>query len=86
MQSFWFRKTVLHHKFITEIRSTENQENSTDRFREKYLTNYLVKFLQDTIKPWRVGALTVCTGYNFFLTKIVSEGFATSFNFSRALS
>ena len=83
---FWFRKTVLHHKIINKTRSTKSQENSAHRFEDNYLTNHLVKFLQDRIKPWRVGALRVCTVYHFFLTKTVSEGFPTSFNFSRGLS
>ena len=29
---------------------TKNQENSAHPFEENYLTNYLPKFLQDTIK------------------------------------
>ena len=35
-------------------------------FGDSYLTNHLVKFLQDRIKPRRVGALRVCTGNPFF--------------------
>ena len=80
---FWFRKTVLHHKIINKTWSTKSQENSAHHFGVNYLTNHLVKFLQNRIKPWGVGALTVRTGYHFFLTKIVSEGFPTSFNFPR---
>ena len=44
---------------------TINQENSAHDFGDNYLTNHLIKFLQDKIKPWRVGALRVCTGYHF---------------------
>ena len=32
---------------------------------ESYFTNYLVKFLQDRIRPCRVGALRVYTNYHF---------------------
>ena len=48
---------------------------------ETYLTNHLVKFLQDKIKPWRVGARM--HWLSLFLEKIGSEGFLTSFNFLR---
>ena len=34
-------------------------------FGDSYLTNHLVKFLEDRIKPRRVGALRVCTGNHF---------------------
>ena len=61
-----FRKIVLLHKIINKIRSTKKQENSVHSLEDNYLTNHLVKFLQDRIKPWRVGALRVCTGYHFF--------------------
>ena len=61
-----FRKIVLNNKIINKTRSTKNQENSTHGFGDNYLTNHLVKFLQDKIKPCRVGALRVCTGYHFF--------------------
>ena len=66
-----FRKIVLHNKIINKTRSTKNQENSTHRFTAN-LMNHLIKFLQDRIKPWRVRAFRVCTGYNFFLKKMVS--------------
>ena len=68
-------ETVLHHKIINETRSTKNQENSAHLFKDNYLTNHPVKFLQDTIKPWRVGALGVCTGYHFFLRKLLVRAF-----------
>ena len=74
---------VFQNKIINETRQTKSQENSAHRIGDNYLMNHLVKFLQDRIKPRRVGALTVCTDYNFFYRKIVSEGFLTSFNFSR---
>ena len=74
---------VFQNKISNETRLTKSQENSAHRIGDNYLMNHLVKFLQDRIKPRRVGALTVCTDYNFFYRKIVSEGFLTSFNFSR---
>ena len=40
--------------------------NSVHRFGDNYLTDHLVKFLQDRIKPKRGGAFRVCTGYHFF--------------------
>ena len=61
-----FPKIVLHNKITNKIWYIKNQENSAHGFGDNYLTNHLVKFLQDRIKPWRVGALRVCTGYNFF--------------------
>ena len=48
---FWFQKIVLHHKIISKTWSTKNQENSAHCFGDNYLTNHLVKFLQDRIKP-----------------------------------
>ena len=65
-----FGKMVRYNKIINKTRSTKNQENSAHHFVDDYLTNFLAKFLQDRIKPWRVlrvlGALRVCTGYHFF--------------------
>ena len=46
-----FRKIVLLHKIINKIRLTEKQENSAHSLEDNYLTNHLVKFLQDRIKP-----------------------------------
>ena len=66
-----FRKIVLHNK----TRSTKNQENFAHLFGDNYLTNHLVKFLQDKIKPWRAGALRVCTGYHFFYKKSLVRAF-----------
>ena len=57
---------IVHNKITIETWSTKNQENSAQRFGDSYLTNHLVKFLQDRIKPWRVGALRVSTGYHYF--------------------
>ena len=57
---------VLHNKIIKKARSTKNQENSADCFVGNYFTNHLTKFLQHRIKPWRIGALRVCTGYHVF--------------------
>ena len=46
-----FRKIVLLHKIINETRLTKKQENSAQRFGDNYVTDHLVKFLQDRIKP-----------------------------------
>ena len=46
-----FRKIVLLHEIINKIRLTEKQENSAHSLEDNYLTNHLVKFLQDRIKP-----------------------------------
>ena len=35
----------------------------------------IIKFLEDRIKPWRVGALGVCTGYHFFKRKLLVMAF-----------
>ena len=56
---------ALHEKIINKTWTTKNQENSAQRFEDNYLTNHLVKFLQDRNKPWRVEALRVGTGYHF---------------------
>ena len=61
---FW--KNAFHNKIIDKTRSTKNQENSAHRFVDNYLTNHHATFLSDTIKPWRVGALRIYTGYHFF--------------------
>ena len=60
-----FQKIALHDKIINETRLTKNQENSAHHSGDNYLTNHLVKFLHDRIKPWRLGARTVCTSYHF---------------------
>ena len=52
---FW--KIALHNEIINKTWSTKNQENSAHRSGNNYLTNNVVKFLQDRIKPWRVEAL-----------------------------
>ena len=46
-----FRKIVLLHKIINKTRLTKKQENSAHRFRDNYITDHIVKFLQDTIEP-----------------------------------
>ena len=61
-----FRKIAVHNKIINKTQSTKNQENSAQRFGDNYLTNHLLRFLQDRIKPLRVGALRVSTGYHLF--------------------
>ena len=63
---FKVRKIALDNKIDNKTLSTKNQENSAHPFGGNYLTNHVVKFLQDRTKPWRVGALRVCTGYHFF--------------------
>ena len=57
---------VLHNKIINKSQLAKNKENLTHRFVGNYLTNHLAKFLLDRIKPWRIGALRVCTGYHIF--------------------
>ena len=69
------RKFVFPNKIINKTRSTKCQENSTQRFGKNYLANHLIKFLQDRIKPWKVGALKVCTGYHFFKRKSLVRAF-----------
>ena len=44
-------KIVPHNKIINKTRSTKNKENPAQRFGDNCLTNHLVKFLQDRIKP-----------------------------------
>ena len=53
----------------------KQQENSVHGFGDNSLTNHLVKLLQDKIKPWRVGALRVCTDYHFFKKKSLVRAF-----------
>ena len=53
----------------------KSEENSAHLFGNNYLTNNLVKFLQDIIKPGRVGALRVCTGYHFLKIKPLMRAF-----------
>ena len=56
---------VLHNKIINKTRSTKNQENSAHRF-GKLSHELSRKISEDKVKPWRVGALRVCTGYHVF--------------------
>ena len=61
----WFQgsqKLFFTIKLLIKLDRQKKQENSAHGFGDNYLTNHLVKFLQDRIKPWRVGALRVCTG------------------------
>ena len=44
-------KNCSSQKIIHKTRLIKNQENSAHRFGDNYLTNHLVKFLQDSIKP-----------------------------------
>ena len=44
-------KIVLHNKIINKTSTKKDQENSAHRFGGNYLTNHLVKLLQDRIKP-----------------------------------
>ena len=67
-----FRKIVHLHKIINKTRLTKKQEHSAHCFGDDYLTDHHVKYLQDRIKVWRVGALKrVCTDYHFLLFKKV---------------
>ena len=74
----WFwgsEKWFFTIKLLNQTRSTENQESSAHRFLDNYLANYTAKFLQNGIKPWRVLALRVCTGYHFFKRKSLLKAF-----------
>ena len=68
-----FPKIALQNKITNKTWSTKNQENSAHRFGDNYLTNHLIKFLQDRMKSWGVGALRVCTGYHFFYSSYVKS-------------
>ena len=70
-----FQKTALHNKIINKTRSTKNKESTAQRFGDNYPTHHLVNFLQDRIKPWRFGALRICTVYNFFKRKSLVTAF-----------
>ena len=58
-----------NNKTINKTRSTKNPENSTQRFIGNYLTNHHAKFLKDRFNSEElepvVGALRICTGYQF---------------------
>ena len=69
--------------FHNRTRSTKNHEHSAHRFEENYLTNHLVKFLQDRVKPLKSWSFYSMHWLSLFLKKIVSKGFLTSFNFLR---
>ena len=72
---------VLDSRIINKTLSTKNQEHFAHRFVDNYLTNHLAKFLQDRIKPWRVGALRICTGYHFFKRKWLVRTFQPPLTF-----
>ena len=55
------KKNFFEKKILPAYLCAYDLQNRV-RFGGNYLTNHLVKFLQDRIKPWRVGALRVCTG------------------------
>ena len=40
---------------------------------DKIMSNYLRKFLQDRIKPQRVGALRLSTGIHFFVRNVLMK-------------
>ena len=65
----WFfssEKLAFNIKLLMKLDRQRIKKNSAHRFRDNYyLTNHLVKFLEDRIKPWWDGALRVCTGYHF---------------------
>ena len=48
---FRFQKVVLHDKINNKTQLTKSQENSVHHFGDNYLTNHLVRFLPDRIKP-----------------------------------
>ena len=48
--NFRFRKIAVHHKIINKTQSAKNHENSAHHFGANYLTNLLVKLLQESIK------------------------------------
>ena len=83
----WFAGSEKLFFTIQLLTKLERQRVKKHRFGDNYLTSYLVKFLQDKIQSWGVGALIVCTGCQFFKrnSTTVSEGFLTSFNFSHAV-
>ena len=60
-----FRKIVLHNKNINKTRRPEIKK-TVHCFEENYLTNHLAKFLQDRIKPWKVGVPRVGVGCKCF--------------------
>ena len=47
------------------MQTKKDEENSVHLFGDNNLTNHIAIFLQDWIKPSRVGALRVSTGYQF---------------------
>ena len=63
---FYGSEKLFFIKLLINLDWQKKQENSAHAFGDNYLTDHLVKFLQNRIKPRKVGALRVCTGYHFF--------------------
>ena len=72
---------ALHNITINKTWSTKNQENCAQPFGDNYLTDDVVKFLQAVIKPLRVEALEVCTGYHFLKRKFLVRSHQRSLTF-----
>ena len=56
----WFygsEKLFISIKLLIKLDWQKKQENSAHCFGDDYLTDHHVKYLQDRIKVWRVGAL-----------------------------
>ena len=60
---FFTTKLLIKH----EPQKFEKISHTRENFGENYVTKHPAKILQDRIKPYRFGALTVSTGYNIFL-------------------
>ena len=44
---------------------TKHEKNSAYHFGDRYLANHLVKYMQNCAKLYRVGALSLSTGFQF---------------------
>ena len=77
-KSFLFEKENVFPAYL--CRSSIDKK-SID-FVDSYFTNHVAKFLQDRIKSWKVGALRVCTGYQFFKRKSLVRAFQPSLTLS----
>ena len=75
---FFFEKENV---FPAYLRRSSIDKKSID-FVDSYFTNHVAKFLQDRIKSWKVGALRVCTGYQFFKRKSLVRAFQPSLTLS----
>ena len=69
------KKLILIVKLLIKLDRQKIKKNSAHCFGDNYLTNHVIKFLQDRFKPWRVGALKGCTGYHFFKRKLLVTTF-----------